>query len=87
MNLSESAVVQDAQNRAFQGVGQEHEDLREQMTGASVVHTADTGWRIGGAPAFLLTFETDTATVYPIRDRHHNEGVREVTAGMIRRRS
>ena len=45
---------------------------------ADVVHTDDTGWRIGGVPAFLMTFETDTATVYQVRDRHRNEEVREV---------
>ena len=43
-----------------------------------MVHTDDTGWRIGGVPAFLMTFETDTATVYQIRSRHRNEEVREV---------
>jgi transposase len=81
VNLTESALVPDAPKRAAQGVGQEYEDLREQMAGAAVVHTDDTGWRIGGVPAFLMTFETDTATVYQIRDRHRNEEVREVIPG------
>ena len=46
-----------------------------------MIHTDDTGWRIGGVPAFLMTFETDTTTVYQIRYRHRNEEVREVIPG------
>ena len=43
-----------------------------------MVHTDDTGWRIGGRPAFLMGFDTDQTTVYQIRDRHRNEEVREI---------
>jgi transposase len=43
-----------------------------------VVHTDDTGWRVGGEPAFLTPFETDTATVYQVRPRHRHEAVQEV---------
>jgi hypothetical protein len=43
-----------------------------------VVHTDDTGWRIGGRTAFLMVFATQTETVYQIRERHRNEEVREV---------
>ena len=60
---STSAIVQDAQQRVAHAVGQEYRDLRQQIPTAAVVHTDDTGWRIGGVPAFLMTFETDTATV------------------------
>ena len=52
--------MQDAQQRAADGVGQEYRDLRRQIATAAVVHTDDTGWRIGGVPAFLMT----------LRDRH-----------------
>ena len=78
VELTQSAITQDALRRAAGGVGQEYEGLRDQMAHAAVVHTDDTGWRIGGLPAFLMTFETDTATVYQVRDRHRNEEVREV---------
>ena len=44
----------------------------------AVVHTDDTGWRVGGEGAFLMAFETDEATVYQVRARHRNEEVREV---------
>jgi hypothetical protein len=60
-------------------VGREDEDLRAHVGGAGVVPTDDTGWRIGGVPAFLMTFETDTATVSQVRDRHRNEAVRAVS--------
>jgi transposase len=78
VELNESAIVQDAQRRAAQGVGQEYQDLRRQIQTAAVIHTDDTGWRIGGVPGFLMTFETDTTTVYQIRYRHRNQEVREV---------
>ena len=44
----------------------------------AVVHTDDTGWRVGGEGAFLMAFETEDATVYQVRARHRNEEVREV---------
>ena len=78
IELTESAIVQDAQQRVAHAVGQEYRDLRQQIPTAAVVHTDDTGWRIGGVPAFLMTFETDTTTVYQIRSQHRNEEVREV---------
>jgi transposase len=43
-----------------------------------VVHTDDSGWRVGGEPAFLMAFETDTAIVYQVRPRHRHEEVQEV---------
>ena len=46
-----------------------------------VVHTDDTGWRVGGESAFLMAFETEDATVYQVRGRHRNEEVREVVPG------
>jgi hypothetical protein len=42
------------------------------------VHTDDTGWRVGGAPAYLMAFDTDAATVYQIRSQHRHEEVQEV---------
>jgi transposase len=43
-----------------------------------VVHTDDTGWRVGGEPASLMAFETEGATVYHIRPRHCHAEVPEV---------
>ena len=43
-----------------------------------MVHTDDTGWRVGGESAFLMAFETEDATVYQVRGRHRNDEVREV---------
>ena len=51
------------------------------MRESAVVHTDDTGWRVGGEGAFLMAFETDDATVYQVRGRHRNEEVREVVPG------
>jgi transposase len=81
VNLTESALIQDAPRRVTQGVGQEYQDLREQMAHAAVVQTNDTGWVIGGVPGSLMTFETSPATVDQVRDQHRNEEVREVIPG------
>ena len=48
------------------------------MRESAVIHTDDTGWRVGGEGAFLMAFETEDATVYQVRARHRNEEVREV---------
>jgi hypothetical protein len=45
---------------------------------APAVYTDDTGWRIHGQTAHLMTFDTDHATVFPIRRRHRNEEVRKL---------
>ena len=78
VSLTQSAITQDAMRRAAGPVGAAYQDLREQVQEAPVVHTDDTGWRIGGLPAFLMGFDTDQSTVYQIRDRHRNEEVREI---------
>jgi len=78
VSLTQGAITQDAMRRAEGVVGAIYQDLREQARKAPVVHTDDTGWRIGGRGAFLMGFDTDQATVYQIRDRHRNEEVREI---------
>ena len=64
--------------RARGAVGDAYHRLRESVRESAVVHTDDTGWRVGGEGAFLMAFETDEATVYQVRGRHRNEEVREV---------
>jgi len=59
-------------------VGAAYAALRAAIPLAERVHTDDTGWRVGGAAAFLMAFESDSETVYQIRARHRNEEVREV---------
>jgi transposase len=76
--LTQGALTQDALRRAGGAVGGAYPRLRTDVRGAPVVHTDDTGWRVGGVPAWLMTFETDTQTVYQVRPRHRNEEVREV---------
>lgn len=62
-------------------IGQAYKALRASVKEAPIVNTDDTGWRIGGEPAFLMTFDTNRATVYQIRRRHRNEEVRELVPG------
>jgi hypothetical protein len=59
-------------------VGTVYAQVRAAIPEAPVVHTDDTGWRVGGEPAFLMAFETEAATVYQVRPRHRHEEVQEV---------
>jgi transposase len=78
VQVTQSALTQDAQRRAAGSVGVAYEQLRARVPEAAAAHTDDTGWRVGGEPAHLMAFETAAATVYQVRARHRNEGVREV---------
>jgi transposase len=78
VQVTQSALTQDAQRRAAGSVGAVYAQLRARVPEAEAVHTDDTGWRVGGAPAHLMAFETTAVTGYQIRERHRNEEVREV---------
>ena len=78
VEVSQGAISQDALRRATGAVGEAYHKLRTSVGASRLVHTDDTGWRVGGEPAFLMAFETDEATVYQVRARHRNEEVREV---------
>ena len=78
VELSQGAITQDALRRAQGAVGDAYRRLRESVRASRIVHTDDTGWRVGGEGAFLMAFETEDATVYQVRARHRNEEVREV---------
>jgi len=81
VSVTQSALTQDALKRSAGEVGEAYRELREQVHEAPVVHTDDTGWRIGGQAAFLMGFDTARATVYQIRSQHRNEEVREIVSG------
>ena len=78
VEVSQGAISQDALRRAKGAVGDAYDKLRTSVRASPLVHTDDTGWRVGGEGAFLMAFETDEATVYQVRARHRNEEVREV---------
>ena len=78
LTLTQGAITQDAMRRATGEVGEAYERLRAAVPASPVVHTDDTGWRVGGAPAYLMAFDTDAATVYQIRSQHRHEEVQEV---------
>ena len=78
VHLTQSAITQDALRRVSGPIGREYQALRDQVPTAEVVYTDDTGWRVGGEPAQLMIFVTDTATVFQVRAQHRNEEVREV---------
>jgi hypothetical protein len=78
VRLTQSAITQDALRRVSGPIGRSYQALRDGVPKADVVYTDDTGWRVGGDPAHLMIFVTDTATVFQVRDHHRNEEVREV---------
>jgi transposase len=78
VQVTQSALAQDAQRRTAGAVGAAYQQLRTELREAPAVHTDDTGWRIGGEPAYLMVFRSLRTTVYQIRGRHRNEEVREV---------
>src|SRR3954469_21794944 len=78
VSLTQSALTQDALRRVSGPLGRVYQALRDQVPEAEVVYTDDTGWRVGGDPAQLMIFVTDTATVLQVRAQHRNKEVREV---------
>jgi hypothetical protein len=78
VQLPPGALTQDALPRAQGALGPADAGLRAAVPQAPVVHTDDTGWRVGGAPASLMAFETAGATVYHLRSRHRHADVQEV---------
>ena len=78
IEVTQSALTQDALKKSEGVVGNAYQQLRAGVARAPVVYTDDTGWRIHGETAHLMTFDTDQATVFQIRRRHRNEEVREL---------
>jgi transposase len=78
VRLTQGALTPEALRRTAGPVGMAYEPWRAAVSESPVVHTDDTGGRVGGEPAHLMAFETDTATVDQIRPRHRHEEVREV---------
>lgn len=78
LEITQGALSQDAQKQTAGVVGQAYQQLRTEIRQAPVVHTDDTGWRVGGDAAQLMVFTTPQITVYQVRPQHRNEEVREV---------
>ena len=55
-----------------------YQQLRKDIRHERYIHTDDTGWKIKGSTAYLMTFESKDITLFQIRPRHRNEEVREV---------
>jgi transposase len=80
VEIPQATLNRDALRRAAPAgaVGQAYAGLRASVRTASRVNTDDTGWKMGGEPAYLMAFSTPEAEVYQIRERHRNEEVREL---------
>ena len=78
IEVTQSALTQDALQKSEGVVGNAYQELRSGVATAPAVYTDDTGWRIHGQTAHLMTFDTDQTTVFQIRPRHRNQEVREL---------
>jgi transposase len=78
IEVTQSALTQDGLKKSEGVVGNAYQELRTGVAAAPAVYTDDTGWRIHGQTAHLMTFDTDQATVFQIRRRHRNQEVREL---------
>jgi transposase len=76
--LTQGAITPDALRRAAGTLGPGAAPWRAAIAEAPVGHPADTGWRVGGAPAHLRAFETAAAPVEQIRPRQRHAAVPEV---------
>ena len=76
--LTPGALTPEALRRTAGPVGPAYEPWRAVGPVAPVVHTADTGWRVGGESAVRMAFETEAATVSQVRPRPRPEAVQEV---------
>ena len=78
VRLTQGAITQNAMQQAEGAVGERYRALRASVREQAVVHTDDTGWRVGGEGAFLMAFVNPALSVYQVRPRHRNEEVREL---------
>jgi hypothetical protein len=78
LKLTQGAITQDALRRASGQVGTAYQSLRAKVRDAPAVYTDDTGWRVRGQNAHLMTFDTAEVTVYQVRPRHRHQEVQEV---------
>lgn len=78
VRLTQGAITQHAMRQSSGAVGARYEQLRASVREQAVIHTDDTGWRVGGKTSFLMAFVNPSLSVYQIRPRHRNEEVREL---------
>lgn len=78
VRLTQGAITQHALQQVRSAVGERYRALRASVREQAVVHTDDTGWRVGGEGAFLMAFVNPALSVYQVRSRHRNEEVREL---------
>src|ERR1019366_4548988 len=78
VRLTQGAITQDATKQTEGPVGERYSELRESVKEQAVIHTDDTGWRVGGAQAYLMALVNQSLSVYQVRLRHRNEEVREL---------
>ena len=78
VRLTQGAITQDAGKQTEGAVGERYGELRESVKEQAVIHTDDTGWRVGGTVAYLMAFVNQSLSVYQVRPRHRNEEVREL---------
>ncbi len=80
VRVTQGAITQDAVKQIEGPVGARYSELRESVKEQPAIHTDDTGWRVGGAPAYLMAFVNRSLSVYQVRPQHRNEEVLTISA-------
>ena len=69
--VTQSAITQKALKAAEQGkIGELAQKIKAELAQADIIHTDDTGWKVGGSDHFLMTFCNENVVYYQI-ERHH----------------
>ena len=84
IELTQGALTQSAGKLSERSARRAYDRLVRDVSEAPVVYTDDTGWRVGGTPAWLMGFQTLDTTVFQICRRHRNDEVRRVIPGDYR---
>lgn len=75
IQVTPSALSQDAFSWARGTLQRAYAELEAQIKKAWLVHTDDTSWAVGGAPAWVMAFCNEEVVYFAIRDRHRAEEV------------
>lgn len=84
VDVTQSALTQDALTRARMAVGAAHTQIRTDIATREHLHADDTGWRIFGASAWLMGFSSEQETYFQIRSNHGSAEVTEVVSASYR---
>lgn len=75
VQVTQSALAQDAPRRAAGEVGTAYQQLRTELRDAPAVHTDDTGWRVGGGTSSSSMLNPAFGSTGTFHDKDGNDTV------------